>query len=346
MEQVEQELGVAHGGARDDTAIESDAEEEEAACGAFEDVQDELIELILELLPLRDQLRCAMVCRRFYLVAVETLQCRQNLDLQPHFDIVNDRFLAFLGPKLVSLEQLSLSWCGSSSPIHDSVDGDNGGAGSGGGASSDRGGGSGDGDGGSGGGGRASGLTLDAAEAGAAASIVAAAPQIMVTPLALCSLVAVLPRLRVLRLACCAFVNDDALASVASCCPLLLEVDLSRCFNISSGGFGALERLACLKRLNLYNTEAVGRLSKLPAVFTACSALEHVNLGHPPIMMKGSNEAREQEEAQLDVSIYSHVSGLFLWNVYMEYTFIFIFYFLKKTKQPPVGGKLRHYTLT
>ena len=227
---------------------DGDSDEDEDDSGAFTDLPDEVIELMLEMLPLRDQLRCAMVCKRFFLVAVETLQCRHQLDLQPHFDLVNDRFLAFIAPKLVSLEQLSLSWCGSSS-THDG------------------------------------GLITHAEETGggggSGAAEVENAPgtelQMIVTPAAMCSLAAVLPHLRVLRLACCSFVTDETLATVVSCCPSLADIDLSRSFNITASGFGVLQGLLKLQRLNLYNTEAVS--VPLVAVVTACHNLEHINLG-------------------------------------------------------------------
>jgi hypothetical protein len=167
-----------------------------AAEGAFDTIPDELIVMMVSLLPLRDQLQCAMVCSRFFLVAVEALQERRHLDLQPHFEIVNDRFLSFLGPKLLYLTALSLSWCGAAETDAyvggaGAADGAIDGALDGCGISDGDGDGDGDGD------------VVSALQTMGFMPSVTTKGQSMVSPAALQSLAIQLPYLQTLRLSCC-----------------------------------------------------------------------------------------------------------------------------------------------
>lgn len=86
--------------------------------------------------------------------------------------------------------------------------------------------------------------------------------------------------LRVLRLACCSFVDADCVAAIGKHCKRLTELDLQGvlCAGEAHEGFRAIARLSELQRLNLAMTHVCS--DELEAIFSHCTRLQHVNIGH------------------------------------------------------------------
>lgn len=203
---------------------------------------DELLIAALCRLRIVDQLAASCVSQRWYFLASSAIHSRTNLDLQLYSHLAEDRFLFHLGPKLRAIRRLSLSWCGSNAGALATAreGGDGQGAPAG----------------GAGGGVAGRGLVTGA-------GFQFLAPQ--------------LGGLVVLRLACCSWVDDSVLALVIRTCPVLGELNLSRCACVSSDGLAQLGGLTRLTRLNLYNTNVDP--TSLEAIAQGCQ-LAHLNLGH------------------------------------------------------------------
>lgn len=211
----------------------NDTEGELLESGAFSVLPDEIVSDILfrfGVLDLREILRISMVSRRFFYLSTSFLHRMNDLDLQPHFQIVSDGFLQSLAPKLRMLQRASLSWTGSIGSVSQ--------------------------------------LEKQTIQQKAMVSPVGAS-----TFLLNCG-----RSLTTLRLACCSFVTNKLIALIADTCLGLEDLDLQRCDQIEEGGFDNIKSLACLQRLNLYNTRCT--TANLLTIVSACSRLQHLNLGH------------------------------------------------------------------
>ena len=80
-----------------------------------------------------------------------------------------------------------------------------------------------------------------------------------------------------LRLACCTFLTDDCIRTVVGAAPLLEDIDLQCCSNVSPAGIDCLTALTRLKRLNLYNSQVTTYAAV--RIAEACAELEHLDLG-------------------------------------------------------------------
>eukprot|EP00038_Savillea_parva_P017811 m.21636 g.21636 ORF g.21636 m.21636 type:complete len:1186 (+) comp3909_c0_seq2:62-3619(+) len=85
-------------------------------------------------------------------------------------------------------------------------------------------------------------------------------------------------KLQCLRLASCSFLSDDSVRTIVRLCPKLTDLDMQCCLQLTGTGIIEVAKLPLLQRLNLQNTRAT--VDALHTVFTTCTALEHVNVGH------------------------------------------------------------------
>eukprot|EP00039_Didymoeca_costata_P030884 m.31924 g.31924 ORF g.31924 m.31924 type:complete len:668 (+) comp8361_c0_seq1:163-2166(+) len=214
---------------------------------------DDLLLNIFEQMSLTELARISTVCRRFFWVTNTIMRRWKDLDMQPHFNIVNDNFLFYNFPKFKMLEKLSLSWCGSQSA-----------------ASLQR--------------PKQSKPFERPMQMAAGANETPLEPEspplektdeLALTPQTFMSSLNHLGKLRVLRLSCCQFVTADIVQHIAEVLPNLEEIDLSRC-DRASEGIHYLAGLTNLRRLNIYHIPTVCNLVE---VFKCCTKLEHVNVG-------------------------------------------------------------------
>ncbi|XP_074113577.1 F box and leucine-rich-repeat gene 4 [Cotesia typhae] len=110
-----------------------------------------------------------------------------------------------------------------------------------------------------------------------------------------------------LRLNCCRFVNDLVVSEISSVCKNLKELCLRNCTSVTTEGFGNLDKLHSLERLELYRTSI--ETGELCSILKNNKKIRHLNLA-------GVNDRLNMDEVALELSnSCNYLESIDCWKV-------------------------------
>ncbi|XP_057336309.1 F-box/LRR-repeat protein 4 [Microplitis mediator] len=110
-----------------------------------------------------------------------------------------------------------------------------------------------------------------------------------------------------LRLNCCRFVNDHVVSEISHVCKNLKELCLRNCTSVTTQGFGNLDKLQNLERLELYRTSI--ETGELCSILKNNTQLRHLNLA-------GVNDRLNMDEVALELSnSCNYLESIDCWKV-------------------------------